>query len=142
MNKTNNGFTLLELIVVLAVLAIIAAILIPNFFAATDRARIRSDIQSARVIHNALVLYRTERGQDAQGSNMTEILTSLQTAGYLDSGDINKQTQNAEWRQYEPLGIVVNISGVSDAGVHRAANGLPPEERQFVHGINTTLAGG
>jgi len=131
--KTLNGFTLLELLIALAILAVIAAILIPNFFATTDRARLRSDIQSARVIQNAIELYRAERGTTPEGSSMESILETLTAAGFLRARYADIQTEGASWDTHAELGVVVNISGSGD-GVHTAYASLPDSERLLVVG--------
>lgn len=48
--KKRKGFTLIELIIVLAVMAIIAAIAIPNFAAVTANSKKKADIQSCETI--------------------------------------------------------------------------------------------
>jgi prepilin-type N-terminal cleavage/methylation domain-containing protein len=48
--KDNSGFTLIELIIVIAILAIISAIAIPNIIFAVDNARIATDLSNAKVI--------------------------------------------------------------------------------------------
>jgi len=128
--KANKGFTLLELLIALAILAIIAAILIPNFFATTDRARLRSDIQSARVIQNAIELYRAERGADPAG-DMDAMLAHLTTAGFLRVRDTDTQTEGARWANVEGIGVVVDIN-TSPANIHSIYGGLPDAERLFV----------
>jgi len=130
--KTKKGFTLLELLIALAILAIIAAILIPNFFATTDRARLRSDIQSARVIQNAIELYRAERGAAPTG-DMNTILTNLQASGFLRARYTDIQTEGAVWVNDATLGVVVNIHA-SPESVHGIYAGLPDAERAFVTG--------
>jgi len=128
--KTNKGFTLLELLIALAILAIIAAILIPNFFATTDRARLRSDIQSARVIQNAIELYRAERGQDPPG-DINAVLAHLTTAGFLRVRDTDTQTEGAQWAILDGIGVVVDINS-SPANIHSIYANLPDAERLFV----------
>ena len=135
--KNNKGFTLLELLIALAILAIIAAILIPNFFATTDRARLRSDIQSARVIQNAIELYRAERGLAPDG-NMTTILESLTEAGFLRAAYTDIQTEGAVWDEHPEMGVVVNIHQSPDS-VHSAYLSLSDAEMQFV--INARSGG-
>jgi len=132
----SRGFTLMELTIVLAVLAIIAAILIPTFLTTTDRARLRSDIQSAHVINNAMELYRAERGRAvAGGADMAAVLTALHTAGYLRAMTPGgTQTDGAVWAVYGER-VVVNIGGVTSDSVHRAANNLPEEERRYISGL-------
>jgi len=129
--KKSSGFTLLELLIALAILAVIAAIIIPNFFATTDRARLRSDIQSARVIQNARELYRAERGGLPAGANMEAILNTLETAGFIRARDTDIQTEGATWETHATLGVVVNIQHSAD-GVHSAYAGLSDSERQLV----------
>jgi len=133
--KKHRGFTLLELLIALAILAIIAAILIPNFFATTDRARLRSDIQSARVIQNAIELYRAERGSAPDGANMGAMIDTLTTAGFLRARYADIQSEGAVWESDVELGVVVNISG-SPEGVHSAFASLPPSEQVYVRGGN------
>ena len=129
--KKNKGFTLLELLIALAILAIIAAILIPNFFATTDRARLRSDIQSARVIQNAIELYRAERGTIPSGDNMAGMLESLTTSGFLRARDADIQTEGATWVNHVDRGVVVNIDA-SPASVHSIYANLSEAEQFFV----------
>lgn len=46
--KNNKGFTIVELVIVIAVVAILAAVLIPTFSSIVKKANISSDIQTAR----------------------------------------------------------------------------------------------
>jgi type IV pilus assembly protein PilA len=53
MKKKQEGFTLIELIIVIAILAIIAAIAIPNILGAVDNSRRSADVANAKMILNA-----------------------------------------------------------------------------------------
>lgn len=48
-----KGFTLIELIIVIAIIAILAAVAIPKFGQITKDANIKADIASAKTIHQA-----------------------------------------------------------------------------------------
>ncbi|MGM9975282.1 MAG: type II secretion system protein [Clostridiaceae bacterium] len=52
--KRRKGFTLIELIIVLAVMAIIAAIAIPNLAGVKDNAAKKTDEQSAKTIQRSI----------------------------------------------------------------------------------------
>ena len=130
MNK-QSGLTLMELTVVLAIVAIIAAILIPTFLNVTDRARLRSDIASARVIQNAMALYQAERGQAVAGANMREMMTRLANAYFLDASYDDIQTSGAHWVLREGR-VMVDISQITGTRVENIASNLPEDEQRFI----------
>ncbi len=72
-----NGFTLLELIVVMTIIGLLVGIAIPAYRDATQRAReavLHENLQKTR---KAIDEYHTDRGQSPQA------LEDLVTAGYL-----------------------------------------------------------
>ncbi len=62
-NVARNGFTLVELVVVILVLGIIAAIAAPKMFDTADDARTNSAISSVVIIRDAIELYRAQNGE-------------------------------------------------------------------------------
>ena len=64
-NAHNAGFTLLELVIVLAVIAILSAILIPTFTDVISRAKETAARQNCRSIAQQYMLYRLEEGDSS-----------------------------------------------------------------------------
>ena len=64
MKKTNKGFTLVELIIVIAILAIIMLIAIPNFSGIQQRMKVRADKSTAAQIGKAVRVWYTDYTTD------------------------------------------------------------------------------
>jgi len=119
--QKKKGFTLMEVVIVLAVIAILSAIVIPNYTGYTERSRLRSDIQSTRVIQAAIDLHKAETGRDA-GVNAGDdeaadggVIENLLKSEYL-SGMPELQTEGAEWvYDANAKKIRMNIFGCSEA---------------------------
>ena len=92
--KSNNkGITLMELIIALAIIAIIAGIVALNLFGTTDRARIRSDIQSTLVLRSALDIYKLRPNHNI--GDISTVLDTLYDLGYINSPTKEDSTQTA-----------------------------------------------
>ena len=62
MKKSQAGFSLIELLIVVAIILVIAAIAIPNFLAARMSANESSAVQETRAITTAELAYQTQYG--------------------------------------------------------------------------------
>jgi len=124
---------MIELIIVLAVIAIIAAILIPNFLNTTDKARLKSDVQSARVIKNALDLYNAEQSKQISSLSVGAIIKELGEKGYIDEESAAVQTDGAAWAYDQSTGgIYVDISACPETIRQKVYNQLNEQEKKYV----------
>lgn len=77
----NKGFTLIELLVAISIIAVLTAILLPNFIGTRERAADTKKIQDAVAIKNALRLYYNDNQSYPVGAGVA--CSSLTITDYL-----------------------------------------------------------
>jgi general secretion pathway protein G len=104
-NRTRSGFTLVEILIVVIILGILAAIVIPQFTNASTDARkssmlsqlqtLRSQIQLFKLQHNDILPDLAGAGQWAQLTSKTNLTGAVDTTAaglfgpYLESDPVN-----------------------------------------------------
>ncbi|MBP9818201.1 type II secretion system protein, partial [Candidatus Shapirobacteria bacterium] len=71
MKNSHNGFSLVELLVSIGIIATLTAILLPNFMGARERAKDAQNIQDMGAMKNALRIYYNDVQAYPTGSGMT-----------------------------------------------------------------------
>lgn len=108
-NKKSLGFSLIELLVVISIIAIISAFTLPNFMGARDRARDSARIADMEGIKSALRLYYNDHQSYplALDTGMTGYMPSILNLGYTNFEYTS--TNNGD-------GFVINLALESSQG--------------------------
>ena len=94
--RKKKGFTLIELMAVIAIIAVLAAVLVPTVTGYITRAKKAAVITQARTVMNAVETYN-QSASDTNKIKDTDTITTLASAqgklgkdGFLSKNDINK----------------------------------------------------
>ena len=126
--KNKKGFTLVELVVVIAILGILAGIAIPRFMDATASARGSKIVADMRTIESAVSMNYAKTGKytissttDGVTSEVAMTVPNLVTAGYLAStpvaptGTAKIPKNDGTTRDYTPTSTTYGIDGSGNA---------------------------
>ncbi len=102
--KNTTGFTLVEIMIVVAIIGLLAAIAVPNFVNARSEARQNTCINNLRLIQGAKDQYAIE-------NNQVETMTPTTT----DLSPYFKASQLSAGLPKEPMGNTYTVGAVSAA---------------------------
>lgn len=78
-NNSKRGFTIVELVIVIAIIAILAAVLIPTFSSLVQSAQMASDTSLITNLNKELAMAEAKDGKNA---TMSDVIKDLEDAGY------------------------------------------------------------
>ena len=119
-NSRKKGFTLVELVIVIAVVAILAAVLIPTFSSLVKKANMSADTQAVRQMNTALAIAGNPSDIDAA-------IDALAEAGYNSKENLQPVSTGYSFYWYESAKVVVLVKDttvVYPEGVEYEANGV------------------
>lgn len=121
--KNNKGFSLVELIVVIAIMAVLVGVLAPQFIRYVERSRISTDIQNMDQIKTAVEVYCAENTvpsgtklftSDQSTSGGTSIAANNLTDALTDAG--LSTTIEFKSKRWSGVNIEVKDTGVEVRG--------------------------
>lgn len=116
-NKKEQGFTLVELIVVIAIIGVLAVIVVPNFVGLTQKAKDGTVIANASVIAGAVNVYNALNPEDAITTLDPDSIGKINTAELwptgLEASSTNENTKAAiEKIEFNNGVATVNVNNV------------------------------
>lgn len=119
--RRSKGFTLVELLVVLAIMATLMSIVAPRYFGSVDRAKDAALKTNLRLIRESIDKYRADTGQ------YPATLQTLVTARYIAALPIDPVTERSDtWLLVpHPDGTTPGVYDVHSTAPGSAPDGSP-----------------
>ncbi len=94
--KNEGGFTLVEMLIVLAIMAILIGLAIPVFKNVLDQSKMKADKSTAGMLESTLEVYYTDEGS-YPGGDFDDMVRELNAKGYIKNSEIKPQDQNGRF---------------------------------------------
>jgi len=116
----NKGFTLVEILIVVIILGILAAIVIPQFTKASDDARESALVSDLQMVRSQLELYKFQHlgdypdGADSDGFK-AQLLQSTDNTGDVAGSEYGPYMKRFPKNPFAPSAVQQTVTVVNDA---------------------------
>lgn len=128
-NIGNNGFTLVELIVVIAILGVLMAVLVPQYIQYVEKARVATDEAAiAEVAHSAEIASAEEDVYDEIKSGSATIIVEDNKAPYSESTHLQSEIlaviPNVDFKSktYDTESVIIKIDSNGKTSWSKSSN--------------------
>ena len=103
LRKNNKGFSLVELIVVIAIMAVLVGVLAPQFIKYVENSRQSTDIQNVQEVKSAIEVYAAATADNMNGSVVFKANAAAKVTGdgikaaLADAGVTAAELKSSKW---------------------------------------------
>lgn len=146
MKRRDKGFTLVEILIVVIILGILAAIVIPQFTEASNDARISAMVSDLQTVRSQIELYKVQHLDQYPGTvngtwtiaNFVPHLTGMTTPQGATGGTLGPYLQKFPTNPFNSSNAVRDATGASDPNAASGAEGWWFNSTRGTFGINST----
>ena len=118
MKKNNKGFSLVELIIVIAIMAVLVGVLAPQFIKYVEQSRRSRDIQTAQEIREAVLAAIADQRIDGSETSKSINDFTKGTTGSLDTLPAEDQKASGSIAKDQPFNVSYNaVTGTCSVSV-------------------------
>ncbi len=113
-SRVNSGFTLIEILIVVVIMAVLASVVIPQFSNSTKQAQTSTTEFNLQILRSQVELYRNQHGGRLPSADLGELLTTTDAQGNKGSGS------------YGPYLRALPVNALTEKDVVTATTSDPP----------------
>jgi general secretion pathway protein G len=111
--KNRNGFTLVEILIVVVILGILAAIVIPQFSDASEEAKLSSLVSDLQTVRSQIQLYKLQHKSQLPGTQSLNFEAAMTL--YTNADGVKAATQAPADKVYGPYLLKVPTNPFDDS---------------------------